>query len=220
MIAKVDFRLVSGILFLTDIYARSPPPSSLAIEKIQWHKQGGKKANRNYVIFSIYIINIRHFLGMIVKIILFQLINKDQFHSQKLKRNKLLNSFKPARFHKILISFAYEFEFFPYQKNIYITIFIYLCWILQIKEGGDGRKRKGYGESSVSTKKSRAAAIHNQSERVCFFFFLFLVRIFWPKKKFYWTKTFNNFILISQIKMPRLKYWIFLGIYLYLVKLN
>lgn len=57
---------------------------------------------------------------------LFQLINKDQFHSQKLKRNKLLNSFKPARFHKILISFAYEFEFFPYQKNIYNNFYLFM----------------------------------------------------------------------------------------------
>ena len=30
-------------------------------------------------------------------------------------------------------------------------------------------KKKGTGKSSVSNKRSRAAAIHNQSERVCTF---------------------------------------------------
>ena len=35
------------------------------------------------------------------------------------------------------------------------------------RKSGDEDKKKGNGKSSVSTKRSRAAAIHNQSERVC-----------------------------------------------------
>lgn len=37
------------------------------------------------------------------------------------------------------------------------------------REAGDEEKKKRNGKSSVSTKRSRAAAIHNQSERVCIF---------------------------------------------------
>ncbi|KAK3195105.1 hypothetical protein Dsin_026415 [Dipteronia sinensis] len=35
----------------------------------------------------------------------------------------------------------------------------------QREAGDEGDKKKGTGKSSVSTKRSRAAAIHNQSER-------------------------------------------------------
>lgn len=41
------------------------------------------------------------------------------------------------------------------------------CAFLKREAGDEEDKKKGHGKSSVSTKRSRAAAIHNQSERVC-----------------------------------------------------
>jgi len=43
---------------------------------------------------------------------------------------------------------------------------IYACEFVKGENGDDEKKKRGNGKSSVSTKRSRAAAIHNQSERV------------------------------------------------------
>lgn len=40
----------------------------------------------------------------------------------------------------------------------------------------EGDKNKGNRKSSISTKRSRAAAIHNQSERVSFYFFIVVIK--------------------------------------------
>jgi len=40
------------------------------------------------------------------------------------------------------------------------------CEFVKGENGDDEKKQRANGKSSVSTKRSRAAAIHNQSERV------------------------------------------------------
>jgi 4-hydroxybenzoate polyprenyltransferase len=61
-----------------------------------------------------------------------------------------------------------------YFLDIYLLVcltFFFLLWFIGVKfvkrEADDEGKKKSNGKSSVSTKRSRAAAIHNQSERVC-----------------------------------------------------
>lgn len=42
---------------------------------------------------------------------------------------------------------------------------------MKVEEEYEGDRKKDNAKSSVSTKRSRAAAIHNQSERVSFLYF-------------------------------------------------
>lgn len=82
-----------------------------------------------------------------------------------------------------LLSFLLE-KIFSRFLNVCVYMLIlsryrYKCWcsssyatkgklLYPQKEAGDeDDKAKRNGKSSVSTKRSRAAAIHNQSERVC-----------------------------------------------------
>lgn len=46
---------------------------------------------------------------------------------------------------------------------------------MKVEEEDEGDRKKENAKSSVSTKRSRAAAIHNQSERVSFFLFIFFL---------------------------------------------
>jgi hypothetical protein len=47
-------------------------------------------------------------------------------------------------------------------------LFLGVCFGFLKREAGDeDDKKKGNGKSSVSNRRSRAAAVHNQSERVC-----------------------------------------------------
>lgn len=71
-------------------------------------------------------------------------------------------------------TFFIVLNIYIYSNSIYIYIYIQIQFVFSdlVKRAGGGRddeKRKKYlGRCSTSTRRSRAAVIHNQSERVCF----------------------------------------------------